>query len=290
MLGATTAFSTPALQAIIPALVPRGDLGAAVAMNAVTFNLARAIGPVIGAGVVARLGIAWAIAFNALSYLVFAALLRVLTVREMHTRPTSRTRLRDSIKMLARDPSLGVLLFVVAAVSLTMDPVSTLTPSFATTLFHRPDTFAGLLIGAFGAGAVVGSVIPLHDSDSPGQRIALMLGVFSFAMIGFGLIPSLELALALLAVAGFGYLIGQTSATTELQLRVSDSERGRIMALWSVAFLGTRPIAALIDGGLATVIGLRAAVVVMAVPTVAAASFAWRAVPDRTSISGNTQG
>src|SRR5579884_97252 len=73
LLGATTAFSTPALQAIVPALVPRDDLGAAIAMNSVTFNLARAVGPVAGAYVVAQLGIAWAIGLNAISYLVFAA-------------------------------------------------------------------------------------------------------------------------------------------------------------------------------------------------------------------------
>src|SRR5581483_776860 len=66
LLGATTAFATPALQAILPALVPREDLGAAVAMNSVTFNLARAIGPVAGAMVVARLGIPWAIGLNAI--------------------------------------------------------------------------------------------------------------------------------------------------------------------------------------------------------------------------------
>lgn len=276
LLGATTAFATPALQAIIPALVPRSDLGAAIAMNSVTFNVARAIGPVVGAFVVARLGIPWAIGLNALSYLALAGALVVLRLDEEHQRTVRRTPLRESIQMLARDPSLTVLLFVVAAVSLTMDPVSTLTPAFATTRFHRPDTFAGLLIGAFGTGAVIASVIPLHETKTPGRRIALMLGILSFAMIGFALFPALIAGLALLAIAGFGYLIGQTSATTQLQLEVSDHERGRIMALWSVAFLGTRPIAALIDGALASLIGLAGAVVVMAVPTIVAAVFAAR--------------
>ena len=276
LLGATTAFATPALQAIIPALVPRSDLGAAIAMNSVTFNVARAIGPVIGAFVVARLGIPWAIGLNALSYLALAGALVVMHLDEERERPIERTSPRESIKMLTRDPSLGVFLFVVAAVSLTMDPVSTLTPAFATTRFHRPDTFAGLLIGAFGTGAVVGSVIPLHDTKTPGRRIALMLGILSFAMIAFAVFPALLAALVMLAIGGFGYLIGQTSATTELQLRVSDRERGRVMALWSVAFLGTRPIAALIDGALASLIGLGGAVVAMAVPTIVAAVFAAR--------------
>src|SRR6185503_7625349 len=276
LLGATTAFSTPALQAIVPALVPRDDLGAAIAMNSVTFNLARAVGPVAGAFVVARLGIPWAIALNAGSYLIFAAAILVIHVEHEPERHAARARLRDSFEILRRDSSLGVLLLIVAAVSLTMDPVSTLTPQFATQFFHRPDTFAGALIGAFGAGAVLGSVIPLHDTDRPGRRIAIMLVIFSAGMIGFALLPALGAAFATLAIGGFGYLLGQTSATTQLQLRVSDKERGRIMALWSVAFLGTRPIAALIDGGLAALFGARIAVLVLAIPSIVAAGFALR--------------
>jgi MFS family permease len=272
LLGATTAFSTPAQQAIIPALVPRDDLSAAIAMNSVTFNLARAVGPVAGAFVVARLGIAWAIAVNAGSYLIFAAAILIIHIEVRQERAVGRVKLRESVKMLGRDPTLAILLGVVAVVSLTMDPVSTLTPAIATQFFHRPDTYAGILIGAFGTGAVIGSVVPLHDTDAPGKRIASMLTLLAVGMISFAIFAGSPAALALLAAGGFGYLIGQTTATTQLQLRVSDRERGRVMALWSVAFLGTRPIAALIDGGLSSWIGPRPTIVVLAVPSLVAAA------------------
>lgn len=271
LLGFTTAFSTPALQAILPALVPREDLGAAVAMNSVTFNLARAVGPVAGALVVARLGIPWAIGVNALSYLALAA--AVLVVHPApQTHRSEHARLRDSIRMVREDHFLAVLLVVVAAVSLTMDPVSTLTPSFATRFFHHPDTWAGYLIGAFGAGAVIASVVPLREGTAPERRIGGMLLLLGGGMIAFGLTPSVAIAFPLLAVAGFGYLIGQTSATTLLQLEVSDEERGRVMALWSIAFLGSRPLASLLDGGLASLLGPRLATVLMTLPTVAVAA------------------
>jgi MFS family permease len=185
--------------------------------------------------------------------------------------------------MLRHDEHLLMLLVIVAAVSLTMDPVSTLTPAYATKYFHRPDTFAGLLIGAFGAGAVIGSVIPLRDTNRPGRRIALMLAIFAGGMLSFAFLPSLALALATLAIAGFGYLIGQTSATTQLQLAVADRERGRVMALWSIAFLGTRPIAALVDGGLAALVGPRVATILMALPTAGAATLALRVHAQRAS-------
>jgi MFS family permease len=266
LLGFTTAFATPALQAIIPNLVPREDLGAAVAMNSVTFNLARAIGPVAGALVVARLGIASAIAINALSYLVFAAALLFVHPRESEERAAQRARLRDSIRMVAHDRRLALLLTVVAAVSLALDPVSTLSPIYASRIFHRPDTFAGYLIGSFGVGAVIASVIPLGESRAPERRIAAMLALFGGGMVAFALVPSLAATFVALAAAGFGYLMGQTSATTLLQLGVSNQERGRVMALWSIAFLGTRPVASLVDGGLATLIGPRGATIAMTVP------------------------
>ena len=276
ILGATTAFATPALQAIIPALVPRKDLGAAVAMNSVTFNLARALGPVAGAFVVARLGIPWAIGVNALSYVALAVAILIVQVDGRPEGHHERAPLRESFTLVRRDDRLLILLVVVAAVSLTMDPVATLTPAYATRYFHRPDTFSGLLIGAFGAGAVIGSVIPLRDTAHPGRRIAMMLAVLTGGMIAFALLPSLAAAIVMLGIAGFGYLIGQTSATTQLQLAVADRERGRIMALWSVAFLGTRPIAALVDGALAVLLGPRGATIVMALPTALAAALALR--------------
>lgn len=273
LLGFATAYATPALQAILPALIPREDLGAAIAMNSVTFNLARAVGPVAGALVVAHFGIAWAVAINALSYLALAVAVLLVHPAEQAAPRGARARLRDSVRMVRHDPRLAMLLGVVAAVSLTLDPVSTLTPAFATRFFHRPDTFAGFLIGAFGAGAVIASVIPLRETRRPERRIALMLAIFAAGMIAFGLAASLAVALPVLAAAGFGYLLGQTNATTLLQLEAPDEQRGRVMALWSVAFLGSRPIGALVDGGLASAIGPRAATVVMALPALVAAAF-----------------
>lgn len=278
LLGLTTAFSTPALQAMIPSLVPREDLGAAVAMNSVTFNLARAVGPVLGAIMVAQLGIPWAISVNALSYLLFAAALLVMRPTAQGAPPVDRPRLRDSIRMIGGDQRLATLLLVVAAVSITMDPISTLTPAFATRLFDKPDTYAGYLIGAFGLGAVIASVVPLSDAPNSERHIARMLALLGLGIIGLALMPTLIGACATLAVAGFGYLSGQAGATTLLQLGVADRERGRVMALWSVAFLGSRPFAGLLDGALATALGPRVATVLMALPTLGVATLLyWRA-------------
>lgn len=271
LLGLITAFVTPALQAILPSLVSRDDMGAAIAMNSVTFNLSRAIGPVAGALIVAKLGIAWAFALNAGSYAALVIGILLVHPRAQPPRPGKRPRLRESLRLVRDDRDLALLLLAVASVSITMDPVNTLGPVFATALYHRPDTVAGVLIGAFGGGAVLASFFPAARPDTPLPRVGVLIAVMAAGMAGFALAPSFGVALAVLAVAGFGYLSGQTRATTLLQFRVSDEQRGRIMALWSVAFLGSRPIASLLDGALASAIGPRYATLLMCIPALAAA-------------------
>ena len=91
-------------------------------------------------------------------------------------------------------------------------------------------------------------------------------------LAAFSLSPWLWLAFPLLFVAGFGYLSSNTAATSRLQLGVEEHQRGRIMALWSVAFLGLRPFASLADGGIADVAGVRTAGVALAVPTLVLAA------------------
>jgi hypothetical protein len=96
--------------------------------------------------------------------------------------------------------------------------------------------------------------------------MALMVG----GVAGFAVTPWLALALPILVVGGAGYLASNTTATARLQLEVEDYQRGRIMALWSVAFLGLRPFASLIDGAIAAGVGVRAAGVALQLPALAA--------------------
>jgi len=102
-------------------------------------------------------------------------------------------------------------------------------------------------------------------------RMLVTLGLLGGGMVAYSLVPWLSLGYLFLGVAGFGYLASNTAATSRLQLDVADHQRGRIMALWSVAFLGLRPIASLADGAIAGAFGVRTAGVTLAVPALAAA-------------------
>jgi MFS family permease len=269
-LGVVSAYSAPASQALISDLVTRADLQSAVALNSMTYNLARAVGPALAALSVRKLGIPASFAINAGSYLVLVA--GVLVVRPAPQRRASRaeTRLRESLRLVRGQPRLMAFLLIVTAVGFASDPVNTEAPAFAHAFGH-PDTDAGYLIGAFGAGAVAAAFLLAGRVAGSRRRMLATLLLLGIGIVGFSVTPWLEVALGFLAVAGFGYLASNTHASSRLQLEVAEHQRGRIMALWSVAFLGLRPVASLADGAIAGAFGVRAAGVVLALPALAIA-------------------
>ena len=278
-LGVASAFAAPASQALIGWLVPPRDLPSAVGLNSMTYNVARALGPTLAALSVQHLGIAPSFAINSVSYLALVAALLIVEPRKREVTPHD-VRLRESLRLVRDNPRLLVFLCIVAAVGFASDPVNTLAPAFAA-LYNQRDTAAGFIIGAFGVGAVTAALLLAGRVTGSRRRMAATLMLVGGGLIGVGLAPWLALALPLLAVAGFGYLASNTHATSRLQLEVEERQRGRIMALWSVAFLGLRPVASLLDGAIAKAGGVRLSAVVLALPALACA--AWVSVRARTA-------
>jgi MFS family permease len=266
VLGVVTAFSTPAQMALVSSLVEPRDIQTAVSLNSMTFNIARATGPVLAAVVIDTFGIPTAFALNSLSYLVLIAAL--LVVRPRRREKPQRAKLRESLALVRREPRLALLLIVVATVGFASDPVNTLAPAFATHFgFH--DVVGGYMVGAFGIGAVAAAFVIAGRQITWRHLIVAMLLVVG-GIACFALSPSIWVAFLFLPIAGFGYLFANSSSTARLQLEVHESQRGRIMALWSIAFLGLRPFASLVDGAVASTWGVRTAGVVLTLPAVAA--------------------
>jgi MFS family permease len=278
-LGVVSAFSAPAQQALMASLVEERDVPTAVALNSMTFNLARAVGPATAALAVEYLGIPAAFGLNAASYLVFVGALLLVGPQAQQLADRSVGHIRASLDILRRKPQLIVFLLIVAAVGFASDPVNTLAPAWAHA-FGRKDTVAGYIIGAFGAGAVTAGFVVAGRVGGSRRRMFSTLLLLGGGIVGFALTPWLPLALPVLFLAGVGYLASNTHATSRLQLGVEPSERGRIMALWSVAFLGLRPFASIVDGAIAGALGVRAAGVLLALPALACA--VWMAVRART--------
>jgi MFS family permease len=268
-LGVITAYASPSQMALVGSLVPRELFTQAVAFNSMTFNIARAVGPAAAAGVIAAFGTGTAFAVNGFSYLVLVAALAIVRPAPVQ-RAEGRASIVESLKLLRERPALAGYLAIVMAVGFTSDPVNTESPAIADAFGLAP-TWAGATIGCFGAGAVLAALTASQRIGSSHRHLTVMLLTFGAGIALMAASPWFPLALVFLLVAGFGYLGSNAGATARLQLGVAEAQRGRIMALWSVAFLGARPVASLVDGALAHWAGVRVAAPVLAIPALAAA-------------------
>jgi predicted MFS family arabinose efflux permease len=251
MIGVGRAINNPTLQAIIPALVRRQDVAQATALQVVTFNLARATGPVLGALVMTGFGAGPAFAVNAVSFAVFAVVLMTLRV-EPRPKPTSPGGFRFALGYVRRRPRVVLLLVCCAVMGMSTDPVITLAPAFAAA-YGEPEAWAGWFTSAFGAGAVLGAPFTGRVRRLLGPRRTGVVGMLiipvAYGVVAFS--PWPPLSLVAVGVAGAAFLIGNADLVAGLQEEVDDSVRGRVMALWTIGFHGSRPVAAGIDGTVA---------------------------------------
>ena len=272
VLGLAQTFSQPAMLALVPQLVPPEHLTAAVALNIVTYNVARAVGPVLGAVVVGVFGVSAAFAVNSVSFLAMVAVLASIRTRSsVSIVDQTPSRLRDTARSLRARPEMARLFIVAICVSLTIDPVTTLSPAFATEVFDRPDTLVGWMIGAFGLGAVIAGFWVSGKRHATDGALSARIWMLVLGMLVFASVPYLGVALLGLVLAGFGFIVVSAPALARVQAAADDNELGRLMALWVMAFTGARPLASLFDGALATATDVRLATIVLSLPGVAAA-------------------
>jgi MFS family permease len=266
LIGLGNALSIPAQQALVPALVSPELLDEAVALNSVTFNLARAVGPALGGVVLVALGAGVAFAVNAVTYLALVGALMVIRPRPVQ-RAGSSTSVWVGIRYLRHDSTAAVLLGAVALLGIGADPIITLSPALSHLMASGSDADAlvGYLVSAFGLGAVLAttSIRRLRRAGVV-RASSLGLGLLALGVAGLSWAPTPLPALAAALVAGGGFLLGVTSLTAALHQRIPEELRGRVMALWGVAFLGSRPVAALADGYLADLVGPRPTALVAA--------------------------
>jgi MFS family permease len=265
LIGVGNAFAIPAMQALVPALVPPEDLEQAIALNSVTFTLGRAVGPTLAAGILLIGGPTAGFAVNALTYLPLIAVLLVIRQRAVERSGDGEGSVREVLRLVRRDRRLAVLLVATTAIGWTSDPINTLTPPMAA-VFGAGDALVGVFVGCFGGGAALASLTLRPIRARLGlQRLGTVgLAGFGAGIALFAVSPAPALAAGALALAGVAFLGAITSVTTRMQQGIAEDIRGRVMALWGVAFLGSRPVAALINGAIADAAGPRVAAVLAA--------------------------
>jgi predicted MFS family arabinose efflux permease len=246
-------------------------------LNSVTFNLARVIGPALST-VLISVSFGLAFGLNSLSFLaLIAALLLIRFDRPTRAAQGESRSVREGLAYAWRNPRTRIILAAVLTLALAIDPMITLAPDIARNVFHRPRQDAGLFLAAFGFGSMCAAFLFVRILRAPTEvryRVApwLML-LFAGGVIGFAWMPSMWAAIAVLAVGGLGFLTSTTTWTTGLQEEVSEAMRGRVMGIWTLCALGSRPLASLIDGAVADLAGPRIAALVITLPLVFVAIF-----------------
>ncbi len=256
----------PAMQSIVPNLIRDGELSTAMALNSMPMTVGRIVGPASGAYLAAHLGSASGFAVSAVLHLVFVIFLVLVRFPSPPQRRTGTDyRVRTAIRYVFGDRPLLLALIAVATVGIASDPSITLTPSMADEL-GGGTRLVGILSAAFGVGAAVGMVmLALMRGRMASERVSAigMAGLAAgCAVLAIGTTPAV--AIAGFAIAGLGFGWAMTGLSTVVQERAPEELRGRIMALWLVGFLGSRPIAAALLGGTADLVSVHAAFAVAA--------------------------
>lgn len=269
LVGFGFVIGGPAMQSIVPSLIRDGELPTAMALNSIPMTIGRILGPAIGAYLAAHLGAAPGFAISAGLHVVFAVFLIVVTFPSRPERnPDGDYRVRTALRYVWRDRPLLLALLAVTTVGFASDPSITLTPSMAADLGGGTH-LVGLLSAAFGIGAALGmAVLAVLRGRLNSARVS-SIGLWLLAG-GCGLLAVstvTALALAGFAIAGLGFGSAMTGLSTVVQERAPDALRGRIMALWLVGFLGSRPFAAALLGGAADLFNVRVAFVIAAALT-----------------------
>jgi MFS family permease len=277
--GVINAFDTPARQAFVVRMVEdRADLPNAIALNSSMVNGSRVIGPSIGGVLIAAVGEGWCFALDALSYVaVIASLLAMRVPREERRRADTRIleELRQGLAYVRGFRPVRSVLLLLALVSTMGMPYTVLMPAVARTVLHGGPHTLGALMTASGLGALAGALY-LASRESVlglGRVMVSATATFGAGLVAFALSRQLWLSLAVLPVVGAGFMVQMASANTIIQTVVPERLRGRVMAFYTMAFLGTAPIGSLIAGVAADRIGEQPTILLGGIACLAAAAW-----------------
>ena len=286
--GCVVAIDNPVRQSFVLEMVGAEDLPNAVTLNSVVINAARGVGPAIGGFLIAGVGLAACFIINGLSYAAVISALILMRQDELHLSKRAvrgPKQLREGLAYVWRTPELRIPLVVMAAIGTLTYNFHVTLPLLAKFTFNGGALAYGILSAVMGLGAVIGGLASARRSDASVRSLLRSAWLFGGSMLLTVAAPTLPLAVASLLIVGAASVRFIATANATLQLGAAPEMRGRVMALWGVAFLGTTPIGGPIMGWVGEVLGARSAIAVGAVAAMVAAALAQRALR-RTPLTG----
>ncbi len=274
LLGVVNAFDIPVRQSFLVDMVGKDDLMNAIALNSSMFNGARVIGPAVAGVLVARLGEGWCFFANGVSYIAVIAGLMLMNVHapaRASTKTPPLEHLIEGFQFVKHTAPIRALLLLLGLVSAVGMPYTVLMPIFAdrilrgggqqfASLIGSHDLGAvrlGILMGAAGVGALLGALTLAVRSGVKGlgRWVAVCCAGFGVSLILFSFSKSFWLSVALLLPVGYFIMLQMASSNTLIQVMVPDELRGRVMAVYSMMFMGMAPLGALLGGALSDHLG-----------------------------------
>jgi MFS family permease len=275
----------PARQTFLQEIVPKKDLTSAIALNSALVNAARILGPALAGLLVAHFGEGACFTINGLCYLAIIGGFLAMRLPEETPAPPPTTStwtfIREGITYAVHTPAIRLLLVLIALLSLVTTPYTVLMPIFAKDILHGGPGAMGTLMGAAGAGAVIGVYFLARQRDTKNLGRFITFGLLRLAvgLILFSLSHNFWLSLLLLPLVGSGFMVPMSTANTLLQTLTPAPLQGRIMSLFLMMVMGVPPIGSLLAGALAPHIGAPLTVGITGVACLGAAGWFWLRVP-----------
>jgi MFS family permease len=259
LLGLVNAFDIPGRQSFLVDMVGKDDLMNAIALNSSMFNGARVIGPAIAGILVAKIGEGWCFFANGVSYI--AVIIGLLLMRVHSPARAAKAspfeHMMEGFRFVNQTAPIRALLLLLGLVSLVGMPYVVLMPIFADQILHGGARALGILMGATGVGALLGALTLAFREGVKGlgRWVAWCCAGFGASLIVFAMSHIFWLSVVLLLPVGYCMMLQMACSNTLIQVMVPDALRGRVMAVYSMMFMGMAPIGALLGGAFAESLG-----------------------------------
>ena len=285
LLGVVNAFDIPGRQAFLVDMVGKEDLMNAIALNSSMFNGARIIGPAIAGILVARIGEGWCFFSNGVSYIAVIIglfLMRVAPPAYRRAEASPLAHIIEGFRFVRQTAPIRAILLLLGLVSLVAMPYTVLMPIFADRILHGGARALGTLMGATGVGALLGALTLASKTGvrGLGRWVAFACAGFGASLILFAFSRNLWLSVLLLLPVGFCMMLQMASSNTLIQTMVPDHLRGRVMAVYSMMFMGMAPFGAFFAGALADRLGAPVTVAMGAVAALGGAALFYLRLPN----------
>ncbi len=260
--GLAAAIGFPSYQAMLPDLVPRDDLLAAVSLSSAQFNLGRVIGPALAGVVIVAGSPTLAFAVNAASFGAVVVALLLLRLPPREVAPSTESigkRIAEGVRVVRGEPGCRAAIFLIAVVALVGSPFIALVPAVAIEGLRGGAGSTSVLLTGQGIGAVLGALAlaPVAMAFGRGRLLMRALYAFPVALVCYGLAPSLTVAAFAIVVVGATYIAVLSGLNTVVQLRAPEHARGRVLSLYMMALGTIYPIGAIVQGSIANVVGIK---------------------------------